>query len=279
MPLFGKRVAKTVDAALRGKSSNARAQAGLELSTLDDPNVVPMLMRGLADPETAEEAAEVLINRALRGRSDVGLPELRAVLQNDRSGGLALLVAAHRVLPFGDPAADRLAVAVLAQKSVEAEGGQQRSQAIEAMAGMGGQRLRAALQGVPPNEGTLAALATLGDADAKEQLERRTQEAAAKRAEADRARAASAPASPSASVPELIAQFTSHDPGRILQAGQALAAHGAPVVEPLLEAIGDAGMLARYRQTSPWSEDDAKLLIMELTGQRMRMAEGDRPLT
>jgi HEAT repeat protein len=46
----------------------------------------------------------------------------------------------------------------------------------------------------------------------------------------------------------------------------------ADVIEPLLRALGDSGMLARYRHlrnTGQWRDSDGGLLILELTRQRM----------
>jgi HEAT repeat protein len=54
----------------------------------------------------------------------------------------------------------------------------------------------------------------------------------------------------------------------LVQTGDALARIGAKTVEPLLEAVGDTEMLKRYRLVAPMSDEEAGLLILELTAKR-----------
>lgn len=292
MSLFRPNAERLVRKALHARTSPARVKATLALSKLDDEAVVPLTMKALADPATAERAASTLMARSLAGMTDVGLTELVAVLENPHTDPINQLQAAHAVLPFEQAAADRLAVSALASKAGDRFAGMQRTRAIDAMVDIGLDRLRPALTGQALSEGVLQALATCGDLDAGQELERIEQEAAKREAARAQEREAAAQAEEdrrmeaareretrigTASLEELIELFTGHDPETIRLAGQTLAQRGASALEPLLAAV-DTQMLERLHQSGPWSDDDAKLLIMELTGRQMNMALGDRPL-
>jgi HEAT repeat protein len=75
-------------------------------------------------------------------------------------------------------------------------------------------------------------------------------------------------------IPYLIYEFnTATLVEEIVEFGEALAKFGAESVEPLLTALGDEAKLQRYREIAPMSDHEAGLLIVELTGDRIKHIE------
>lgn len=174
----------------------------------------------------------------------------------------------------------------------------------EALTTVGAPGIRAAFQGREAAMGpqTLIILAEMGDMTALEELiavlfdesksqETRTQVAemlqdfgvteATKATKATEKRAHEALRifrGTKAAVPLLVRVFVNEVffTDKVLAAGENLAEFGVNGLEPLLEALGDVGMLERYRAIAPMSDDEAKLLIVELTGKRMREIEERR---
>lgn len=74
-------------------------------------------------------------------------------------------------------------------------------------------------------------------------------------------------------IPLLAGYFAQSIPEEdLLEAGRALAEFGTKAIEPVLVAMGNEGMLARYRET-PMDDHTAGLLMVELTGLRLRQEE------
>ena len=76
-----------------------------------------------------------------------------------------------------------------------------------------------------------------------------------------------------AAIPFVVYQFMHGPPSMVVTAGQDLAEFGDRSLEPLLEAMGDPEMLERYRAVAPMAEDEAKRLMLELTGRRVQQLE------
>jgi HEAT repeat protein len=75
-------------------------------------------------------------------------------------------------------------------------------------------------------------------------------------------------------IPYLIWWFgVTLDKAEVVEIGGALAEFGARALEPLLAAVGDVGMRERYRAVAPMRDDEAGLLILELTNRRLQRLE------
>jgi HEAT repeat protein len=72
-----------------------------------------------------------------------------------------------------------------------------------------------------------------------------------------------------ASLRFLIDEFRGYDRDLVVRAGSALAERGDEALEPLLLAMQDHDMLARYRAVRPMTHDEAKGLMLELTARRL----------
>jgi HEAT repeat protein len=76
-----------------------------------------------------------------------------------------------------------------------------------------------------------------------------------------------------AALSSLIDEFMDIWPDVIVSAGSALAEQGDKALEPLLLALGDHDMLARYQTVRPMTHDEAKELVLALTRERLERLE------
>jgi HEAT repeat protein len=152
--------------------------------------------------------------------------------------------------------------------------------------------LRAALQGHDPASSPRAfrMLAELGDdsalaamiavldeppgpraaADVAVQLSVLTDRDGSRRSRARAQEALAAFRSTEAAIPLFVHEFMHGPPSMVTDAGQHLAEFGDKSLEPLLQAMGDGDILARYRAVAPMTVDEAQGLVLELTARRIQ---------